>query len=199
MINATNGSVGPQLVTQDLGDPGSTAFITGVVYQDSNSNNFYDIGEGRSGVRVDVEGAGYFAISTDSGGYAIPVTADGVYPVNFTGGGFSNFSTTATITGGLNVKLDDKVTAAVYAADFNHNGIVNADDLAKWRGDFGLNANSNADGDADSDGADFLEWQRELGLGGPTLANNNPVPEPNAALLAATALGILLANRRPSP
>jgi hypothetical protein len=44
------------------------------------------------------------------------------------------------------------------AADFNHDGDVDRDDLFKWEGDFGLSAGSDADNDNDSDGADFLAW-----------------------------------------
>ena len=43
-------------MTQDFGNPGAATFITGVVYQDLNGNSFYDIGEGRSNVRVDESG-----------------------------------------------------------------------------------------------------------------------------------------------
>ncbi len=76
-------------MTQDLGNHGTVRYVTGVVYQDLNSNNFYDIGEGRSGVRIDVDGSGYFALSTASGGYAVPVNADGTYNVTFSGGSFA--------------------------------------------------------------------------------------------------------------
>jgi uncharacterized protein YkwD len=91
VINGTNGSVGPQVVTQDLGNPGDVRYVTGVVYDDLNHNSFYDIGEGRSGVRVDVNGSAYYALSTTSGGYAVPVSTDGTFDVSFTGGGFANY------------------------------------------------------------------------------------------------------------
>ena len=45
-------------------------------------------------------------------------------------------------------------------SDFNGDGTVDSDDLAKWKGDFGVKDDSDADGDGDSDGADFLAWQR---------------------------------------
>lgn len=184
LVLGSNGGVGPQLVTQDFGDPGDVAFVTGVVYEDLNSNHFYDIGEGRSGVRVDVEGSAYYALSTGSGGYSVPASGNGVHDVLFSGGGFANFMTTATITGGLNVKVDYLASAAVsYAADFDNDGEVDAADLAQWRGDFGLNG--------DSDGADFLVWQRQLGLG--TIA---AVPEPAAAWLLLGGLGAVTAVRR---
>jgi uncharacterized protein YkwD len=192
LVLGSNGGVGPQLVTQDFGDPGEVAFVTGVVYEDLNGNDFYDVGEGRSGVRVDVEGSAYYALSAASGGYSVPASGNGVLDVMFSGGGFANFMTTATITGGLNVKVDYLASAAVsYAADFDNDGEVDAADLAQWRGDFGLNGDSDADDDDDSDGADFLVWQRQLGLG----ASAATVPEPAGASLIIGAFGLLCVLR----
>jgi len=187
VVLGTNGSVGPQVVTQDFGNPGDVTFVTGVVYEDLNANNFYDLGEGRSGVRIDVDGSAYYAVSTASGGYSVPVTGNGAYNVTFSGGGFANYATTATVTGGLNVKVDYLAVAAPsFAADFNNDGRVDKDDLAKWRGDFGLGAGSDADDDGDTDGADFLVWQRQLGSG-TSIAS---VPEPAAVTLFVCALVI---------
>jgi hypothetical protein len=184
--------VGPYLVTQNFGNPGDATFITGVVYEDLNANNFYDIGEGRSGVRVDVEGSAYYAVSTESGGYSVPVSGDGAYEVTFSGGGFSEYETMATVTGGLNVKADYlAVVAPSFAADFNNDGHVDAEDLVQWRGDFGLGAGSDADDDGDSDGNDFLVWQRQVGSGTPLAT----IPEPAAASLLAIA-GCALRRRR---
>jgi len=55
VFDGTNGSVGPQLVTQDFATRQSaTPLITGVVYYDFNGNGFYDLGVGIGGVTVDV-------------------------------------------------------------------------------------------------------------------------------------------------
>ena len=81
-------------------------FITGVVYNDANGNNFYDPGEGIGGVRVDVSGANFFAISSSSGGYSVPVPGNGSYTVNFSGGSLPAVQRSATIAGNLNTKLD---------------------------------------------------------------------------------------------
>jgi len=67
-------------------------------------------------------------------------------------------------------------------ADYNQNGVVDAGDLNQWQGDFGVNSNSDADTDGDSDGADFLQWQRQLGS--PTPPTPAAVPEPSALTLA---------------
>ena len=86
------------------------------------------------------------------------------------------------------------------AADFNENGYVDGDDLADWKADFGspdaTHMQGDADGDSDSDGADFLIWQRQLGSGVLGLASNVAVPEPPTALLLTTCVGACLWRRR---
>ncbi len=52
-----------------------------------------------------------------------------------------------------------------------------------------------ADGDGDSDGADFLARQQNLGTGLPVVPANGAVPEPTAWLLAAVSLPLLLRRR----
>jgi uncharacterized protein YkwD len=84
----------------------STPFITGVVYQDTNGNGFYDPGEGIGGIRVSVTGTNFFAITSPSGGYSVPVPGDGSYPITFSGGAFPATQKTATVAGLLNAKVD---------------------------------------------------------------------------------------------
>lgn len=80
--------------------------------------------------------------------------------------------------------------------DFNGDNVVDAADLAKWKGDFGVNGHSDADGDGDTDGADFLAWQLHLGQAA-AAATTAPVPEPaSLTLWVAAALGVA-AGRRP--
>jgi hypothetical protein len=103
----SNGSVGPQLVTQDFGFRYDTKpFVTGVVYRDLNGNGFYDLGEGIGGVTVTVAGSDFYAVTAPSGGYSAPVPADGSYTVTFSGGGFATNQQTAVVSGGNNVKVD---------------------------------------------------------------------------------------------
>jgi hypothetical protein len=59
--------------------------------------------------------------------------------------------------------LDDQNVDASLPADFNNTGGVNGADLTVWRSSFGVNAGADAEGDGDSDGQDFLAWQRDLG------------------------------------
>ena len=85
-------------------------------------------------------------------------------------------------------------------ADFNIDEIVDEQDLTEWSNDFGANGNSDADGDADTDGADFLAWQRSLGdialpldsllsegflTGSSLLANNTPLDLGNGFQIGA--------------
>ena len=84
----------------------STPFITGVVYQDTNGNGFYDPGEGVGGIRVDVAGTNTFAITSPSGGYSVPVAGNATYTVTFSGGDIAATQRTATVSNSLNTKLD---------------------------------------------------------------------------------------------
>jgi hypothetical protein len=82
-------------------------------------------------------------------------------------------------------------------ADFNQDGVVDADDLSEWRSDFGPSPGSDADFDGDSDGNDFLAWQRNLGAGVAATAAGSSVPEPSASLLCCLALPLLRRTKRP--
>jgi len=130
--NGTTNPVGPQLVTQDLGTaPSDTPFLTGVAYYDLNGNSFYDLGEGIGGVTVQVPGSTYFAITANSGGYAIPVTTNGNYSVIFSGPGFVTTQKVATVSGLANLKVDfvppysPPVLAGSNPAGVNENNLYN--------------------------------------------------------------------------
>jgi len=192
VINGTHGSVGPQLVTQDFGNPGNAIFITGVVYEDLNDNQFYDIGEGRSGVRIDVDDSAFYAISSSSGGYSVPVTSDGDYSVSFTGGGYASYSTVASVLGGNNVKIDYLTSAFVYEADFDRDGDVDKKDLAAWISHFSISSGADTDGDNDSDGADFLVWQRQFGGGTGMASIQIAVPELGSGFLLLVGTAFVL-------
>lgn len=102
-----NTTVGPMLVTQDFGTRfDSPFFITGVAYFDLNLNNFYDIGEGIGGIRVDVDGSDHYAITSNSGGYSVPVPGNATYAVHFTGLGFSHTVSNVRVQNGQNTKVN---------------------------------------------------------------------------------------------
>lgn len=94
------------LLTEDFGATGNTGpFLLGVIYNDLNNNNFYDIGEGVPGVTITTNSGGYYAVSSSSGGYAIPAGASGTITVTATGPGFGPITKTVNLNG-ANVKLD---------------------------------------------------------------------------------------------
>jgi len=94
-------------IVQDFGtQTNSTPFVTGVVYQDTNGNGFYDPGEGIGGVRVDVSGSNFFAVTSSSGGYSVPVAGNGSYTVMFGGGGVTTAQRNVTVANSLNAKID---------------------------------------------------------------------------------------------
>ena len=64
-----NTTVGPFVLTQDMGSRSDiTPFVTGVAFYDLNDNDFYDLGEGLSGITVEVAGNDFFAITPTSAG-----------------------------------------------------------------------------------------------------------------------------------
>jgi uncharacterized protein YkwD len=110
VLVGTNGLVGPQVVTQKFSDSRGP-MITGVVYADQDNNDFYTPGEGRSDIRVEVQGAAFHAITSTSGGYAIPVSGNGTYLVTFSGVGIESWSTQVIVTNQSNAKVDFVLTA----------------------------------------------------------------------------------------
>lgn len=99
---------------QDFGtQPGATPFLTGVVYQDTNGNGSYDAGEGIGGVRVDVAGANYYAITSSSGGYSVPLPANGSYTATFSGNSVASVQRAFSITNDANAKVDYVATQVV--------------------------------------------------------------------------------------
>ncbi len=80
-------------------------------------------------------------------------------------------------------------------ADFNNDAIVDATDLGIWSGAFAVDSAGDADADGDSDGADFLIWQTQLGPVPPAAA----VPEPTMLSLAGIAALAGAARRRHRP
>ena len=88
--------------------------------------------------------------------------------------------------------------AGTFSADFDHDGNVDGDDLAQWRGDFGQNGFSDANGDGDSDGADFLAWQQQFGRGPSVVRANAPVPEPATTVVLFMGLLVIYCRLRMS-
>jgi hypothetical protein len=98
---------------------------------------------------------------------------------------------------GANSVVLEVTAAPSFTADFDDDGDVDLTDLGIWKGAFNLSQLGDADGDNDSDGNDFLLWQRQLGSVPPAVAASANVPEPsNAALAAAVGLFLTALARR---
>jgi Ca2+-binding RTX toxin-like protein len=95
------------LTTQNFGTRSSAPIVTGVAYNDTVVNdNFYSVGEGRSGITVTVAQALSQTTTTETaGGYAVTAAA-GAADVTFSGGGLSADVTVSIGIGSANVKID---------------------------------------------------------------------------------------------
>ena len=118
VVNGTNtvngNTVGPQIVTQDFGNRSNAPYYgTGVAYYDLNGNNSYDVGEGISGLTVNVSGAGYYCITADGGGWAVPLPngTAGTRTVTFSGLGV-NQTVNLIVPSNGNAKADLKLNYA---------------------------------------------------------------------------------------
>ncbi|MEM7076093.1 MAG: CAP domain-containing protein [Pseudomonadota bacterium] len=103
---AYRGLEGSTFATEMFGDRG-TSYLTGVVIDDTDGDEFYDIGEGQADVRITAyRGDDAFATSTwDSGGYSLALE-EGTYRVVFEGGDLASPHEEMVTIGPRNVKLD---------------------------------------------------------------------------------------------
>jgi Ca2+-binding RTX toxin-like protein len=103
---ATNGMV----MVQNFGALTTSAqFITGVSYNDTDSNDFYSIGEGMSSRLVQVLQSGSVLASSTTaaaGGYGVKLTASGLVEVVFSGGGLTSSQGVNVTLGASNIKVD---------------------------------------------------------------------------------------------
>ncbi|RIK78126.1 MAG: hypothetical protein DCC67_11915 [Planctomycetota bacterium] len=127
-------------------------------------------------LRVDVQ-SGAMQISGDSG------VSISEYEIRSAGG---SLNAAAWRAGNLDAQNVGVPTAA--AADFNGGGVA-ADDLATWKAAYGAAASGDADRDGDSDGADFLRWQRQYGATSDAASGWLTMLGTNAQLIEAYLLG----------
>jgi Ca2+-binding RTX toxin-like protein len=101
-------------------------FVTGVAYSDKNGNGFYNVGEGRDGIRFEVAGGGAGVGTMAAGGYALKVGQTKNITVDI--GDNGSFGTVSLRGGGGNVKLDlvGRDTVLVSASANLVDGIRNA-------------------------------------------------------------------------
>lgn len=94
--------------TQNFATSGSSVFVTGVAIRDTDGDNFYDIGEGRSGIHISLSNSGGAAGSGNTaiaGGYSI-ATQGGTLKVTFSGGGLTHSVSAYIAAGTQNAKVD---------------------------------------------------------------------------------------------
>jgi hypothetical protein len=108
--SAQSTEVGPLVMTQNFGNRQSfgNSWLLGVVFDDNNDDEFYNIGEALSGITVTASGgAGTFSTtSMSAGGYQMQLPA-GTYTVTFSGGGFgADLVIPDVVVGSTNAKLD---------------------------------------------------------------------------------------------
>ena len=110
----TNTDVGPLVITGNYckADTGYSdhfnVFLVGTVWRDDNSNNRYDPGEGMADITVTPDGGSYYAVTGNSGGYALPIN-DGSYTVTLHGTALPQDETRNITVTGKSVLLDLKV------------------------------------------------------------------------------------------
>jgi len=184
---------GPHVVytrpyTFNIANVGSDAAIIATVDSDTDPMTTYFVYEAGDTLYNDFDVTAGMRIGLFLGQYG------GNSPDDPDGGGPPQFS----YIGPKGLQLfDAAVNYAVqsqFDADFDNDGDVDGNDLAKWRTDFGANPGSDADGDGDSDGADFLIWQAQFGATG--LGSITAVPEPGSLLSSVCGIVVLACRRR---
>jgi hypothetical protein len=98
------------MLTQNFARSGSSYYLTGVVYKDLNSNEFYDVGEGLSGINISFNGATYPVYAT--GAYSIPVS-NGTYNLMITGDALGAAAFSTVQINNANVKMDVLLTGNI--------------------------------------------------------------------------------------
>ncbi len=195
-------AVGPRVITQHYAvDDDDGPILTGVVYRENDSNNFYSVGEGLSGIKIvatDLGNGQQFTTTTyGSGGYNLAIPAGRSYDVIASGPGLGQFVASGVFVGADNVKHDFITTTTPRLGDANMDGVVNRADIAILSGNFGLTAGALwGHGDFNFDGkitvGDLAILHRNLAAPSSPAA----VPEPSSLALALPCLAAVAFVRR---
>jgi uncharacterized protein YkwD len=106
LVAPRKSATGPYVCTEDFGLK-SERFVLGVVYNDKNGNKFYDPGEGLPDVLITLSSGNYEALTSSSGGYAIPINnLGGSITIKAEGNGLGGIITQNFSVSGENVKVD---------------------------------------------------------------------------------------------
>jgi hypothetical protein len=186
---APNASGWKDFLTEDFGRNAGGPFIVGVVYNDGG-NNFYDIGEGLSGVTVRLSPAGaWYAVTGTAGGFAFPYSGTGNVTVQATGGVFGAGIVSKVVNRtGENVKVDFKQSDMT---DADGDGMDDAWETTHF-GNLAQTSTGDPDGDTFNNLAEF-----QAGTNPMSAASTPPVSPPKKSGgggggCGLTGLGILL-------
>ncbi|GEM_PF-5862079 len=128
------------------------SFLTGVIYDDADGDDFYSAGEGYGDVTVRAVTAGggaeFTTTSFASGGYSLELPA-GAYQVTVAGGGFPTNLTTDVTIASTNVKVDFRPTGVVLGTTAERRA---AAELAVWSGTWQIDRNRNGTWDGAAGG-----------------------------------------------
>ena len=98
-----------QMTTQNFAASGADHFVTGAVFDDKDSDDFYSIGEGEGGLAVKLlqNGEDIGSVSSGSaGGFAIGTALTGEIEVRFSGGSLASDKGVTIDLGNDNLKVD---------------------------------------------------------------------------------------------
>lgn len=151
--------------------------IWNVVLNMGDADNLHDL----MGVRAEGElitssinsPAGQYSYVSESGGSASPtsfnvVVLDGELNIEFfdNGGSDANW-----VLNRMSLTRVGDVPDPIAPGDFDKNQVIDNSDLSEWLAAYGNNTEADGDDDGDSDGSDFLQWQRNYGVGVQTTTN----------------------------
>lgn len=155
------------ILVQDFARSDSAGpFLVGVVINDGDADNFYDAGEGMTGVTLTLSAGTWDAVTSSSGGFAVPLVALGapgtLVSVTASGGALAGTATKSFILTGENVKVD---FLAADAVDTDADGLPNY-----WE----ILFPGSADPVSDADGDSFSALQEYRFGSDPTQAGSTP-------------------------
>lgn len=199
VYSANGKSYNTVMATQDFAYNASGPLVTGVAYDDVDSDGFYTPAgsEAVGGLTVEVLSPGSetvvaSSVTFASGGYTVEVPP-GIYDLRFWGQGRLERLNDVDLSAGLSVKVDAVDLGALIAGDANLDGQTDDADYTVWADQYGSSGAAWTDGDFNGDGAvddaDYTLWADHYGLSGNT-------PEPATLAMLGISFGLIRRSRR---